>query len=97
MANLAESILPGVLPATAGNVILALLTSAPPWLIAVGQAMIVALWCSSAMQRMNRGTVERLTTIEDAIRGLECVKKKRVGAMLGTPIPGPVCPVVEEK
>lgn len=93
--NLIESILPGALPATAGNVILALLTSAPPWLVSVGQAMIVAMWCSSAMSRMNRKTVDRLGTIEDAIRGLECVRQKKVEALLGTPVPLS-CPAVKE-
>lgn len=93
--NIAESILPGVLPATAGNVVLSLATAAPPWLIAIGQALIVALWCSSAMRRMNKATFDRLGTIEDSIRSLECVKKKKIEALLGTPIPLS-CPAVKE-
>lgn len=87
-----EAVLPGVLPATAGNVLIALVSSAPGWLVAVGQACIVALWCASAMKRMNRETADRLGTIEDAIRDLECVKRKRVARMTGVEAPEGYCP-----
>lgn len=94
LPRIVDAILPGALPATAGSVILAIASAAPAWLLAVGQAMIVALWCSSAVRRMNRETNDRLGTIEDAIRGLECVKTKKVAALLGTPVPR--CPAAKE-
>ncbi len=86
LRSMADSVLPGALPATAGNVYLALLTTAPTWLVALGQALIVALWCSNAVKRQNREISARLQTVEDAVCTLECVRAKRVAALTGTPI-----------
>ncbi len=102
VSNVIQSVLPGALPATAANVALTVIAGAPAWLTALGQALIVAMWCSSSMRRQSkelrdkqREITEKMTTLEAAILGLECVRAQRAAQLTGivgqgcsTPAPG---------
>lgn len=97
VSNVIHSVLPGALPATAANVALAVATGAPAWLTALGQALIVAMWCSSSMRRQSKELrvkqqeiTEKMTTLEAAILGLECVRAQRASRLTG--ILGGACP-----
>jgi hypothetical protein len=98
VSNIVQSVLPGALPATAANVALAVVAGAPAWLTALGQALIVAMWCSSAMRRQSkelrekqREITEKMTTLEAAILGLECVRAQRAAQLIGI-VAGSICP-----
>ena len=103
VSNVIQSVLPGALPATAANVVLAVAAGAPAWLTALGQALIVAMWCSSSMRRQSkelrnkqREITEKMTTLEAAIGMLDCVRAQRAAQLTGiaagsgcpTPPPG---------
>jgi hypothetical protein len=97
VSDIIQSVLPGALPATAANVALAIAAGAPAWLTALGQALIVAMWCSSSMRRQSkelrtkqREITEKMTTLEAAILGLECVRAQRAAQLIG--IVGAGCP-----
>ncbi len=97
VSNVIQSVLPGALPATAANVALAVAAGAPAWLTALGQALIVAMWCSSSMRRQSKELrvkqqeiTEKMTTLEAAIGMLDCVRAHRAAQLTG--IAGSVCP-----
>lgn len=93
MAGAAGALVPGAVPAAAasGGLVMGAMAGAPPWLVALGQAAIVALWCSHAARQQAAAFAAKLADLEDAVRGLECVRARRVAALEGATPPPPPC------
>ncbi len=87
LRSVVSSLLPGAPGAGAGTaaVVGASALGVPPWLTALGQALVVGVWMVSAVRQHTAATDARLQALEDAIRALSCVKAGAVAKLEGKP------------